>query len=65
MQHRIKKVARLKIPFWKGKMRQKSLSYIAPSLWNNLPRSMKKTPTALTTFKHNLKKQYLRHLARS
>ena len=54
--------ARLKVPFWKTNMLQKGLSYIGPSLWNNLPRSMKKA-TILNTFKHNLKKQYLSHLA--
>ena len=36
--------AKLKIFIWKTKMRQKGLSYIGPSLWNNLPRSMNKTP---------------------
>ena len=42
------KFAKHKFPFWKTNMRQKGLSYIVPSLWNNLPRSMKKT-TVLNT----------------
>ena len=42
--------------------REKDLSYFGPSLWNNLPGSMKKI-TALNTFKRNLKKQYLDNLA--
>ena len=47
---------KLKVPFRKTNMRQKGLSYIGPSLWNNLPGSMKK-PTVLNAFKHNLKKK--------
>ena len=43
--------------FW-----QKGLSYIGPSLWNNLPGSMKKT-TFLNAFKHNMKNKYLGNLA--
>ena len=54
--------AMLKVLVWKTNMGQNGLSYIAPSLWNNLPGSMKKT-TVLNTFKHNLKKQYLGNLA--
>ena len=45
-------------------MRQKGLSYFGPSLWNNLPGSMKET-NVLNTFKHNLKKTYLGNLAES
>ena len=58
------KFAKLKFPFWKTKMGRKGLSYTGPSLWNNLPRSMKKT-IVLNTFKHNLKKKYLGNLAGS
>ena len=33
--------AKLKVPFCKTTMGQKSLSYIGPSVWNKLPSSMK------------------------
>ena len=56
--------AKLKVPFQKTNTEQKRLSYIGPSLWNNLPKSMKKT-TVLNCFKLNLKKQYLCNLAES
>ena len=55
--------AKLKVPFQKTNIGQKSLSYIGPFLCNNLPGYMKKT-TVLNTFKHNLKKKYLGKLAR-
>ena len=45
-------------------MGQNGLSYIGPSLWNNLLGYLKKT-TVLNTFKHNLKKKYLDNLAGS
>ena len=48
--------ARLKVPFRKTTMGQKSLSYIGPSVWNKLPSSMKRN-IALNTFKHGLKKR--------
>ena len=44
---------KLKISFRKTNMGQKGLSYIGPSLWNNLPKSMKKR-TVLNAFKHNM-----------
>ena len=53
--------ARLKVPFRKSTMGQKSLSYIGPSIWNKLPSSMKKT-LCLNTFKHDVKKHYLQEL---
>ena len=53
-----------KVSLRKTNMRQKGLSYSGHSLWNNLPRSMKK-PNILNTFKHNLKKKYLGNLAGS
>ena len=34
--------ARLKVPFRKTNMGQKSLSYIRASVWNKLPNSMKR-----------------------
>ena len=56
--------AKLKFSFRKTNMEQKDLSYIGPSLWNNLPGGTKKT-TVLNTFKHNLKNKYLGNLAGS
>ena len=35
--------AKLKVPFREINMAQNGLSYIGPSLWNNLPGSLKKT----------------------
>ena len=34
--------AKLKYPFRKTNKGQKTLSYISPSLWNNLPETIKK-----------------------
>ena len=56
--------AKLKVPFQKTNMGKNDLSYIGPSLWNNLPGSLKKT-TVWNTFKHNLKKKCLGNLAGS
>ena len=50
--------AKLKHPFRKTNTGQKSLSYIGPSLWNNLPETIEKTNN-LNTFKHNVKSLYL------
>ena len=36
--------AKLKHPFYKTNTGQKTLSYIVPSLWNNLPETIKNTP---------------------
>ena len=47
---------RLKHPFRKTNTGQKTLSYIGPSLWNNLLEPHKKTN--LNTFKHNVKNFY-------
>ena len=52
--------AKLKVPFRKTTMGQKSLSYIGPSVWNKLPSSMKRN--SLNKFKHDVKKHYLREL---
>ena len=51
--------ARLKVPFRKTTMGQKSLSYVGPSVWNKLPSSMKRN-IILNKFKNDVKKQYLR-----
>ena len=53
--------AKLKDPFRKTTMGQKSLSYISPSVWNKLPSSMKRN-ISLNKFKHDVKKHYLREL---
>ena len=49
--------AKLKVPFRKTTMGQKSRSYIGPSVWNKLPNSMKRN--SLNKFKHDVKKHYL------
>ena len=46
---------RLKVPFRKTTIGQKSLSYIGPSFWNKLPSSMK-VNISLNMFKHDVKK---------
>ena len=51
-------LAKLKHPFRKTNTGQKTLSCIGPSLWNNLPETIKKTNN-LNTFKHNVKSLYL------
>ena len=51
--------AKLKRPFHKTNTGQKTLSYIGPSLWNNLPETTKKPLNDLNTFKHNVKSLYL------
>ena len=50
--------AKLKVPFRKTTMGQKSLSYIGPSVSNKLPSSTK-TNISLNKFKHDVKKNYL------
>lgn len=42
---------------------QRSLSYVAPSVWNKLPQKIKETQN-LNTFKHNIKTHYLGKLKR-
>ena len=48
------KLAKLKIPFRKTNIGQKAISFVGPSLWNSLPKLIKKTDN-LNTFKHNVK----------
>ena len=50
--------AKLKVPFRKTTIGQKSLSYIGPSVWNKLPSSVKRN--ILNKLKHDVKKHYLR-----
>ena len=40
---------------------QKALSYVGPSLWNNLNKTLK-TSTSLNGFKHNIKQYYFNEL---
>ena len=50
--------AKLKHPFCKTNTGQRTLSCIGPSLWNNLPETIKKRNN-LNTFKHKVKSLYL------
>ena len=45
--------ARLKVPFRKTTIGQKSLTYIGPSVWNKLPNSMKRN-ISLNKFKYRI-----------
>ena len=53
--------AKLKVPFHKTTMGQKSPSYIGPSVWNKLPSSIKRN-ISLNKFKYDVKKHCLREL---
>ena len=48
---------KLNVPHRKTNVGQKALSYVGPSLWNNLKKTLK-TSTSLNTFKHNIKKHF-------
>ena len=50
---------KLKLPKRKKSQGQRALSYLGPSLWNNLDNSLKKS-VSLNAFKHNLKDYYFR-----
>ena len=50
---------KLKIPRRKTNQGLRALSYIGPSLWNNLDKSLK-TSVSLNAFKHNVKDHYFR-----
>ena len=50
--------SKLKNPFCKTNMGQKTISYIISFIWNSLPDSTKKA-NSLKTFKHIVKKHYL------
>ena len=52
------RISKLKNPFRKTNIGQKDISYIAPSIWNSLLDSIKRT-NSLNTVKHNVKKHYL------
>ena len=44
-------------PFRKSVYGQRALSFLGPSIWNNLPNSIKGT-TSVNSFKHSIKKHY-------
>ena len=48
---------KLNVPHRKANVGQKALSYVDPSLWNNLNKTLK-TSTSLNAFKHNIKQHY-------
>ena len=50
---------KLKIPHCKTNQGLRALSFVGPSLWNNLDKSLK-TSASLNAFKHNLKNQFFR-----
>ena len=50
--------SKLKNPFCKTNMGQKSISYIGHSIWSSLSNSTKRA-NSLNTFKYNVKKHYL------
>ena len=52
---------KLNVPHRKTNVRQKVLSYVGPSIWNNLSKTLK-NPTSLNTFKDNMKKHYFNEL---
>ena len=52
---------KLNVPHRKTNVGQKALSYVGPSLWNNLSK-MLKTSTSLNAFKHNIKQHYFNEL---
>ena len=54
---------KLQQPFRKTNTGQNALSFIGPALWNKVPEKIKRT-TNLNTFKHNLKKHYLKELGK-
>ena len=56
-----KNYTRVKVPFWKTSMGQKSLSYTGPSVWNKLPSSIKRN-ISLNTFKHDVRKYHWQEL---
>ena len=51
---------KLKLPRRKTNQGLRALSYIGPSLWNNLDNSLKKSPS-LNAFKHNIKHQFFKN----
>ena len=52
---------KLNVPHRKTNVGQKALSYVGPSIWNNLNKTLK-TSTSLNAFKHNIKQHYFNEL---
>ena len=52
---------KLNAPHRKTNIGQIALSYVGPSLWNNLNKTLK-TSTSLNAFKHNIKQHYFNEL---
>ena len=52
---------KLNAPCQKTNVRQKALSYVGPSFWDNLNKTLK-TSSSLNAFTHNIKKQYFNEL---
>ena len=52
---------KLNVPHRKTNAGQKALSYVGPSLWSNLNKTVK-TSTSLNIFKHNIKKHCFNEL---
>ena len=52
---------KLNVPHRKTNVMQKAWSYVVPSLWNNLNKTLK-TSTSLNAFKHNIKQHYFNEL---
>ena len=51
----------LNVPHRKTNVGQKALSYVGPSLWNNLNKTLN-TLASLNAFKHNIKQHYFNEL---
>ena len=54
---------KLQQPFRKTNTGQNALSFVGLALWNKVPEKIKRTMN-LNTFKHNLKKHYLKKLGK-
>ena len=52
---------KLNVPHRKTNVGQKALSYVGPSLWNNLNKTLK-TSTSLNAFNHNIEQHYFNEL---
>ena len=52
---------KLNVPHRKANVGEKTLSYVGPSLWNNLNKTLN-TSTSLNAFKHNIKQHYFNEL---
>ena len=52
---------KLNVPHRKTNVGQKALSYVGPSIWNNLNKTLK-TSAGLNAFKHDIKQHYFNEL---